>query len=122
MGEVWGSDVESEVAGGVGEDYSDGKEAIPNAKDKISVENSGLSEGTFDIVENNVLENSEKDKNFENFDKYFLDLAESDKDDNFKSVNNKVIAFSNKVVNSVGMALNFGDDRCENNKKNSEKE
>jgi len=68
------------------------------------------------------LENSEKDKNFENFDKYFLDLAESDKDDNFKSVNNKVIAFSNKVVNSVGMALNFGDDRCENNKKNSEKE
>ena len=85
-----------------------------------------LSEGTFDIVENDDNHNFEKDKKFENFDNNFLDLAESDKDENeFLDVvdldnNSKSVV---EVVESVGMVLNFENNTDDHNKfKNFEKE
>ena len=60
VGEVWGGVVKCEVAGGVVEEFSDGKEMIPAKNERKNFEKkqkTSLSEG---IVEN--LLNSEKEK------------------------------------------------------------
>ena len=109
MGGVWGRVGKSEVAGGVGEDFSDGKEQITENKWRNNCEKSGLSEGIYRIAKNvKQYENSEKDKKFENFEKDCKNANNFEFVYNERALDDKDSKSVNKVVNSVGMMLDFG--------------
>ena len=107
--EVWCCDVESEVAGGVDEDFSDEQELDGKKKLRNCRKKSGLSEGIYRIAKNvKHYENSEKDKKFENFEKDYKNANNFEFVYNERALDDKDSKSVNKVVNSVGMMLDFG--------------